>query len=564
MSTKNARTQINILLVDDHPSNLVALEAILDSPTYHLIKAVSEREALKHILDHDFAVILLDVQMPEVDGFETARLIKQRDKSKHTPIIFLTALSRDEDQIFKGYSAGAVDYVLKPFNPDILKAKVSVFVELYIKNWQLWQEQSARAEAEAAKNDLSFLVEAGTLLASSLDSRQTLESITRLAVPKFADWCVVDLLEAGALLRFAVSHVDPSKEELARALQRNDPPDTDSPYGIPKVLRTGQPEMYPEIPTNLLKTTVRDGEYWNILQALGLASAMIVPLKVQSRVLGVMTFVSAESGRLYGEKDLSMARELAFRAALAIDNARLYFEAQEGSRVKSQFLSNVSHELRTPLNAIIGYNSLILDQAYGPVPVDLQAPLEGVQRNADDLLKLVNDVLDLSKIEAGRLTVHVKQVDLPGLIEDILVRMRPLYEEKSLSIRFQKPDAFPMIESDPDKIKQIVVNLLSNAVKFTEAGSITIAAKDLPGKERIELTIQDTGIGIKQDDLSKIFDAFHQADGSTTRRHGGVGLGLAIVNELIKLLEGSIQVESVYKKGSIFIIYLPYTLKKTG
>jgi signal transduction histidine kinase/DNA-binding response OmpR family regulator len=567
---KSVQVPINILLVDDHSPNLIALEAILDSPGYSLITASSGNEALKQVLDHDFAVILLDVQMPELDGFETAYLIKQRDKSKHTPIIFLTALSRNEEQIFKGYSAGAVDYVLKPFNPNILRAKVSVFVDLYTKNWQLWQErlarteaEAARAEAEAARNDLSFLVEAGTLLASSLDDQKTLESIARLAVPKFADWCVVDLIEEGKLRRFAMSHTDPSKEAIARALQRRYPSSLENPFGIPKVLKTGSPEIYPEILDSIVRTTFQDEEYWQVLRRIGLTSAMIVPLKVQNRILGVMTFVCGESGRVYGKRDLSMAQELAFRATLAVDNARLYSEAQEASMIKSQFISNVSHELRTPLNAIIGYNSLILDGTYGPLPEYLKDPLEGVQRNADDLLLLVNDVLDLAKIEAGRISVQVKEVNLTSVIESVLSGMRPLLEEKALHIRFMKAEDFPLIHTDPERVKQIIVNLLSNAVKFTDEGEITITTKNLAEQENIEIAVKDTGVGMKPEELSKIFDSFYQVDGSATRKVGGVGLGLAIVKELIKLLDGKIEVESIYQQGSLFSVFLPYHPKKT-
>ncbi|HEY5599334.1 MAG TPA: HAMP domain-containing sensor histidine kinase, partial [Candidatus Manganitrophaceae bacterium] len=216
---------------------------------------------------------------------------------------------------------------------------------------------------------------------------------------------------------------------------------------------------------------------------------------------------------------------------------------------------------RTPLNAIIGYTSLLLDKRYGPVGESQAVPLEGILRNADDLLKLVNDVLDLSRIEAGKTAIDLSSVEMPSLIEDVLDKMKPLIEKRLLSIQWRKINEIPKIESDPLKIRQIVVNLLSNAIKFTPQGMITVEAEDLPEREGIEVRVQDTGIGIKPEETSKIFEAFHQIDGSMTREYGGVGLGLAIVKNMVDLLKGEIHVRSEYGKGSRFTLFLPYRLQ---
>lgn len=237
-------------------------------------------------------------------------------------------------------------------------------------------------------------------------------------------------------------------------------------------------------------------------------------------------------------------------------------QALEASRIKSDFVSNVSHELRTPINAIIGYSSLLLDETYGEAGQEQKAPLEGVVRNANDLLSLVNDVLDLSRIESGKMAVRLGPVEIPSLIQGVLSGMHPLFEKKSLFVQFNEPETFPMIQSDADKIKQITVNFLSNAVKFTKNGGVIISVKDLPEREGVEFSVQDTGIGIKPEELPKIFDAFHQVDASATREFGGVGLGLAIVKELIRLLQGEIRVESEYKKGTTFTVYLPYRFER--
>ena len=236
-------------------------------------------------------------------------------------------------------------------------------------------------------------------------------------------------------------------------------------------------------------------------------------------------------------------------------------QALEASRIKSEFVSNVSHELRTPINAIIGYSSLLLDETYGAVHQEQKMPLEGVVRNANDLLSLVNDVLDLSRIESGKMSVRLGPVDIPSLLQGVLSGLQPLFEQKSLFIRFDPPQVFPIIQSDAEKIKQITVNFLSNAVKFTKTGGIIVLTKDLPERGGIEFCIQDTGIGIRREELPKIFDAFHQVDASATREFGGVGLGLAIVKELVHLLQGEVRVESEYGKGSAFTIYLPYRLE---
>jgi len=270
--------------------------------------------------------------------------------------------------------------------------------------------------------------------------------------------------------------------------------------------------------------------------------------------------IQDQSGRVY--RTAGIAEDITQQREAEEELKNKTIQALEASRIKSDFVSNVSHELRTPINAIIGYSSLLLDETYGPVGPDQKAPLEGVVRNANDLLNLVNDVLDLSRIESGKMALRLGPVEIPSLIQGILAGMHPLFEQKSLSVQFDSPERFPVIQSDAEKIKQITINFLSNAVKFTKQGGITITAKDLPEQGGISFSIQDTGIGIKSEELPKIFDAFHQVDASATREFGGVGLGLAIVKKLIELLQGEVRVESEFGKGTTFTIYLPYRLER--
>ena len=253
-------------------------------------------------------------------------------------------------------------------------------------------------------------------------------------------------------------------------------------------------------------------------------------------------------------------RDITDRKRMEEELRKKTIEAEEASRIKSQLVSNVSHELRTPLNAILGYTHLILGQIYGPISGEQKMALEGVLRNSDDLLTLINNILDLSKIESGKMSVEVEPVEVSSLLEEVLAALQPLLERSSLYSRYRKV-ALPAIQSDAGKIKQILVNLLSNAIKFTPKGGVTIEMNDLPKRRQIEIRIHDTGIGIKPEDLPKIFDRFHQVDGSPTREFEGSGLGLAIVRQLVGLLKGEIRVESEPGKGSTFTLFLPYRIE---
>jgi signal transduction histidine kinase len=242
---------------------------------------------------------------------------------------------------------------------------------------------------------------------------------------------------------------------------------------------------------------------------------------------------------------------------MTADLKRKKIEAEELSRIKTEFVSNVSHELRTPLNAILGYSYLLLDGAYGEIGESQKDPVEGVRRNADILIALVNDVLDLSKIESGKKYINLDIVDVNFLINDLVTAMAPILSQKTLKVRLELNENLPTIESDGNKIKQILTNLLSNAVKFTQIGEIIIRTKGL-NRDAIEVSIEDTGMGIRPEELPRIFEAYHQVDGTTYGASLGVGLGLAIVKELTHLLKAEIKVQSNFGKGSVFTVTFPY------
>jgi len=407
--------QVNLLLVDDRPENLLALEAILEPLGQCLIRANSGPEALKHVLGEDFAAILLDVQMPGMNGFEVAEIIKSRERSRTIPIIFLSAINKEDAYVFKGYSMGAVDYVFKPFNPDVLRSKVAVFVDLYLKQREI--QRQADQLREGQKRELE------------LEHRTS-------------------MLEAEARSAAKLSQMN---EELHR-------------------------------------------------------------------------------------------RQLALEQAMGARN---------------RFYASMSHELRTPINAVIGYSTLMLDNIYGPLNAKQKEGLQRSLRAARHLLELVNDVLDLSKIEAGKIELSLQPVMFPALIEDLFVTVRPLADEYGSSLTLEMETEPFNIVSDPRRVRQILLNLLSNAIKFGEGKPIQVVCKRNEDKG-VQLEVVDQGVGIANDDIARIFEEFVQVSES---KQPGTGLGLPISRRLAQLLDGSLTVHSMPGEGSAFRLTLPASLE---
>jgi PAS domain S-box-containing protein len=403
---------------------------------------------------------------------------------------------------------------------------------------------------------LKFLSEAGDVIASSLDYETTLASVARMAVPTLADWCAVDVVEDDRTLkRLAVAHVDQEKVEWAYELQKRYPPDMDAPRGIPNVLRTGESEIYPEIADEMLVGAAVNAEHLKIMRDIGFTSAIIAPLVTQGRTLGAITFITAESRRIYGQDDLALAESLAHRAAIAIENARLYRSAQEANRLKDEFLATVSHELRTPLTAIMGWAYLLragqLDEG------SAATALETIERNARSQAQIIDDLLDVSRIITGKLRLDIREVEPISLIESAIEAVRPAAEAKGVRLQKVIDTGVISIAGDPSRLQQVVWNLLTNAIKFTpKGGRVQIRLERI--NSHIEIVVADTGSGINSDFLPHVFERFRQADQATTRQHGGLGLGLAIVRHLIELHGGTVQAESTGEnQGATFTVKLP-------
>ncbi|MBV9925814.1 MAG: PAS domain S-box protein [Acidobacteria bacterium] len=426
-----------------------------------------------------------------------------------------------------------------------------------VRTAELYDEQRRlRGDAQAAERRATFLAEASTLLSSSLDYEKTLEAVAHAAVPWVADWCGVDVLgDDGELRRLAVAHVDPAKVEWARELAERYPYDPEEERGVAAVLRTGKSELYEEIPDELLVAAARDGEHLRIMREIGFSAAMVVPLAAHGRAFGAITFVTAESGRRYDATDLASAEDLARRASLAVENARLYRQAQEANRIKDEFLATLSHELRTPLTAIFGWASMLATGKLGPQ--DVTRAVAAIERNARAQRQIVEDVLDVSRIITGKLRLEMRPVELRVVVQDAVESVRPAAEAKGVYLStLLAPDAGE-VKADPDRLQQVMWNLLSNAVKFTPAGGrVEVELRREDG--RAALRVGDTGEGISPEFLPHVFDRFRQADMGTTRQHGGLGLGLAIVRHLVELHCGEVRAESEGKgKGSTFTLRLP-------
>jgi len=419
------------------------------------------------------------------------------------------------------------------------------------------RDRAARAEAEAAERRSRFLAEASRALSVSLDHEVTLANLAALAVPDVADYCIIHIRgEDGVIRQVAAAHADPEKEPLLRELERRLMPDPDDPAGVvARVLRDREPVLIAEVPEDWAAEISGDPEVHRIEAALDPRSAMVVPLLSHGEVFGAITLVRSDERRRYGPEDMELAEELARRAALAVENARLYEAALAASKAKSDFLAVMSHELKTPLSTIVACTDLLEAEIAGPLTQDQRDQLGHVLASALHLLQLIDEILSFSRMEAGREKVRLETVDLGALVDDAAALIRPVAQDRGLSFRVEGLAEPHLVRTDPPKVRQVLLNLLSNAVKFTETGEVVLTVA-VEGSWAV-FRVRDTGIGIPPEHLDRIFEAFWQVEQSATRRAGGTGLGLSVTRRLCRMLGGDVSVESVPGHGTTFTVRLP-------
>ncbi|HEX8411459.1 MAG TPA: GAF domain-containing protein [Thermoanaerobaculia bacterium] len=411
-------------------------------------------------------------------------------------------------------------------------------------------------DERVADDHLRFLAEAGEVLASSLDYETTLRNVTELAVRTIADWCAVDVVDdqTGGYRRVAVAHVDPAKVEVARELQRRYPPRPDDDT-IARVIRTGKPEWMRNIPPEVIDAAAHDDEHRRLLRELGLRSFVTVPLTSHGQVRGVISFVlSFESGRTFSESDVRLAEELARRAGVAMENAQLYSAANEANRAKDEFLATLSHELRTPMTAVVGWARML---KMGLTADESVEAVDAIEKSATVQMQLIEDILDMSRIMAGKLRIDTTPVDMRVVTEAALTAVRPAASVKGIEIVTSYAPNLPPVAGDGNRLQQVVWNLLTNALKFTPRGG-TVLVRIACGEEGVSVTVRDSGVGIDPAFLPHVFERFRQQDSSTTRAHGGIGIGLAIARYLIEMHGGEITAESEGAgRGATFRVVLP-------
>ncbi len=538
-----AHHRVDILIVDDTAAQRMAVELVLAELEENVVAVESGREALRYLLDHDVAVILLDVNMPDMDGFETAALIRQRPRTRNVPIIFLTA-DTDELHAARGYSLGAVDYLFSPFLPEVLRTKVKVFVELARMHSQarrhaeeriaLAAEQAARAAAEASNVRLNVLAEATRVLTRPLESASIAGDLLRAVLPYAADLAGVVSAEAAR---------SPEAEGVWLRLDsegRLAPP----PAGTAVHREILDAALRVLAGHNLETLLAKDGSgVW----------AIVAPLPARGAALGAMAFAMLESGRRYTTADIDLVRDLASRTAIALDNRSLYREIEERDRRKDEFLAMLAHELRNPLAAIS--NAVTVLEKLGRHDDDTARIRTIIGRQTHHLARLVDDLLDVARVTTGRIVVERR----PVALADVARRALQAFEAAGKTAHHEivlKTDVVWVI-GDASRLEQVVANLLDNALRYTARGGRVTLAVQPDGVEAV-LRVSDTGRGIPSALLPKIFDLFVRGGGAGHARADGLGLGLTLVRRLVELHGGSVEALSAGEGfGSELVVRLP-------
>jgi len=543
-----AGDRASILIVDDLAEKLLVFTTVLENLGHEIVCAHSGAEALKAILQKEFAAILLDVNMPDIDGFETAALIRKYKRSANTPIIFVTSYA-DELQTIRGYSLGAVDYILSPIVPEILRSKVKVFVDLHLAQRRLRRrvaERVALAAAEGARKVAeentqrsNFLSHASRLLTATLDPEIAARRLMELLVPEFG-------------VRAAVALCDADGE-----------PDVvfeceSSPAGRLRMRRRAAGELGEgEL------ASWREGLVAETTAVAKRGGPLRLPLVTAARVVGALVLWTEGA-------DPAIVPELAERSAVALENARLYrslqleieerrgieSRLQESNRRKDEFLAMLSHELRNPLAPIRTAVEVIRQVA--PDDPRVTWGMDITRRQIDQLTRLVEDLLDVARINQGKIALQLDALDLREVVEHAVETALPFIRARRHQLTKTLPDSPVMLRGDFARLSQVVANLLNNAAKYTEEGGTIDVTLATTAEAKAVVTVTDNGIGIDADLLPNVFELFEQGKQSLDRAQGGLGVGLTLVQRLVEMHNGNVEATSAgVGAGAQFRVTMP-------
>jgi PAS domain S-box-containing protein len=536
---------INILIVDDEPKNLTVLETILDDPGYRLVRAASADQALLMLVAKEFALLILDVRMPGMTGFELATLIRQRKKTEQVPIIFLTAYYNEDQHILEGYGTGAVDYLHKPVNPIILRSKVAVFADLYRKsravefaNRALVAEVTERREAQSKLRELNetlerrveertaTLLEQGKLEQAQREQLRASEEFNRSLMEGTAD--SVQVLDAQGHVLHANG---PSRIQMEIA-------------DVARLHGKDWCSLWPEESRDELRRAVEKARRGEITLLTSLRTS----------VKGLRTWWSVSLSPIHTSYDGQVLRVLA--VSRDVTEAREREQAlRESDRQKDNFIATLAHELRNPLAPV--RNALTLMRRKDAQAAQLTWCRDVIDRQVGQMSRLLEDLLDVSRITRSKLTLQCEQLELAAVIEQAIEVARPSIDEASHSFTVDLPATPIIVYGDSTRLAQVISNLLINAAKYTPtSGKISLGAQVEQGD--VLLSVKDTGIGIAPEHLSRVFDMFSQVPASKARTQGGLGIGLALSRGLIELHGGVLSARSAGPdKGSEFLVRLP-------
>ncbi len=652
---------VTILHVDDNETNRYIVTRMLRNAGYKVTEAATGIEGLELATVQRPDLIVLDVQLPDLSGFEVCHQLKANPATAFIPVLHLSATFTKGQDKAQGLDGGADGYLAQPVEAIELVATVKALLRMrqaeevaraiatewratfdaindgiclldtygkvvrcnlamseflgtslsvmigsphqdlmqpllgsttaspFVQVQATGQRETLEVESrgrwyavtvdpicdgqqvftgavyivsditnrQRAEASVRFLSEASAVLAVTLDYKTTLNNLARLVVPMLAKFCVFDLVsDNGTIERVAWQHADPSQQEWVEQVQHYVPSQSSKNHPATSVLSCGKAILVPNVTDTWMQAAASSVEHLQFMRDLQFCSLIAVPLIAHNRRLGVLSCcLGVESGRQYTQDDLSLVADLADRAAIALDNARLYREAQDGNRMKDEFLATLSHELRSPLNAMLGWAKLLKTRKFDAATT--ARAIDVIERNARAQAQLVEDLLDVSRIIQGKYRLDVRAVDLVSVIEAVIETVRPAADAKEIRLETVLEPGAGMVSGDSNRLQQVVWNLLSNAIKFTpKLGRVYVRLERI--NSHVEMIIADTGEGISPEFLPYVFDRFRQADNSITRSVSGLGLGLAIVRHLVELHGGTVHADSQGKEqGATFTVKLP-------